>query len=364
MKKFKLKIKLLVYGFPPFNETFVMDNFKLNTEQMDYTLIKNITEKNPFIPSWYIYNCTFQLKNDENIYYNFFESIEEIQYNISNSKAKNNNFIIQYFSSLNDIEYTINNFKKKLRLIYNLRIIFPIYKVTIFDTNNKFIGHFIKANDFPSKLGLDSNFDKEKVSKNSRTGFDLKSFLLTEKNNVKFSRAVSLFNDSFESSDVSIRFLLLFSCLESLFITSKKDITNNLALCTSRILLYESEEDEITMYERIKNLYNCRCKFIHGKKLNNISHDLEIELRDIVRYVLLIYWNLCLQGKNSNEIIKMLKNKEKIPLQTKMYAKVLKSDDYQEAYKELLNIIALEIAKGNVRIKEQENGVIKSVEEL
>lgn len=226
MKKFKLKIKLLVYGFPPSNETFVMDNFKLNTEKMDCTLIKNITEKNPFIPSWYIYNCTFQLKNDENIYYNFFESVEKIQYNISNNKAKNDNFIIQYFSSLNEIEYIINNFKKKLRLIYNLRIIFPIYKVTILDTNNKFIGHFIKANDFPSKLGLDNNFDKEKVSKNSRTGFDLKSFLLTEKNNVKFSRALSLFNDSFESSDVSIRFLLLFSCLESLFITSKKDITS------------------------------------------------------------------------------------------------------------------------------------------
>lgn len=364
MKKFKLKIKLLVYGFPLTDEHFEMDNFELKSEKIDLNSISENIDKNPFIPFGYIYNCVFQLKNDENTYYNCFENIEYIEYNISNDKAKSKETIINHFFASNDVEEIINNFKKKLRLIYNLRIIFPIYKVTILDENDKLIGYFINYNDFPSQPGLRKNFDKEKFSKNSRTGFDLKSFLLTEKNNIKFGRAMTLFNDSFDSNDVSIRFLLLFSCLEALFITSKKDITENLALCTSRILLYENTKLEEEMYNRIKDLYDYRCKFIHGKKIKNITYDLEMELREIVRYVLLIYWHLCLSGKTSNQIIKILKNKEKISLQTKMYAKVIMYDNYEQAYKENLEMVALEIAKGNVIITEQENGVIKSVKEI
>lgn len=258
----------------------------------------------------------------------------------------------------------IDNFKKKLRLIFNLRIIFPIYKIIILDENDKLIDFFIEYNDFPSQFGLDENFDKEQFVKNSRVGFDLNSFLLTEKNNVNFSRAISLFNDSFDSSDESIRFLLLFSCLESLFLTSRKNITENLALCTSRILLYEDSKDEEELYRKIKNLYNYRCKFIHGQKTESITYDLEMELRKIVRYVLLIYWHLCPSGKQSNQIIKALKNKEKISLQTKIYANTIRRDNYEDAYRENLEMIGLEISKGDVIITEQENEVIKSTKEI
>lgn len=364
MKKFKIEIKLLVYGFPCIDEHFVMDNFELKLEKINLDSIGKSMIENPFVPSGYIFNCTFKLKNDDDNYYNYFESVENIEYSISNDKAKSKETIIKYFFELDDIEKLIDDFKKKLRLIYNLRIIFPINKITIFDEKGEIVGYFINYNDFPAIHGLNLDFDKEKFSKNSRTGFDLKSFLLTEKKNVKFGRAISLFNDSFDSSDSSIRFLLLFSCLEALFLTSKKKITENIAICTSRILLYENEKDEIFMYERIKKLYDYRSKFIHGIKLNNITYDLELELREIVRFVLLIYWNLCLLNLSSKQIIKMLKNREKVSLQTRMYAKIIKSDNYNDAYKETLEMIALEIKRGNVRIKEQENGIIKSVEEI
>ena len=364
MKKFKLKIKILVYGFPLTSEHFEVDNFELKSEKTDLNSVIEILEKNPFIPSWYIFNCVFQLKNDENTYCNYFENIDYIQLNISNDKAKSKETIIQHFFNSSDVDDLINNFKKKLRLIYNLRIIFPIYKVTVFDENDKLVGYFINYNDFPAQQGLRKDFDEGKFSKNSRTGFDLKRFLLTEQKNVRFKRAMALFNDSFDSSDVSIRFILLFSCLESLFITSKKGITENLALCTSRILLYENKTKEEVTYKRIKELYNYRCKFIHGNKIKDITYELETELRDIVRYVLLIYWNLCLSGKTPNEIVRILKNDEKISLQTKIFAKVIMCNDYKQAYKENLEMIASEISKGNVIITEQENGVIKSVKEL
>lgn len=364
MKKYKLKVKLLVYGFPFLDEKFVIDNFELKAEKIDLSVIEKSIEDNPFIPAGYMLNCTFQLKDDENTYYNCFEIVEELEYNVSNDKAKSKETVIKHFFEFSELEELINNFKKKLRLIYNLRIIFPVCKVSIMDANDKLVGYFINYNDFPSQHGLGVFFDKEKFSKNSRSGFDLKSFLLTEKSNVKFNRAMSLFNDSFESSDVSVRFLLLFSCLEALFITSKTDITENLAICTSRILLYDSSAEEKAMYDKIKELYDYRCKFVHGRKIKNITYELELELREIVRYVLLIYWNICLSGKTSNQIIRALKNNEKISLQTRMYAKAIRCDDYSQAYKEMLCTIALEIAKGNVRITEQENGVIKSVEEI
>lgn len=364
MKKYKLKLKLLVYGFPLTEAPFIMDGFELKYEKIDIRSISEEISKNPFTPSGYIYNCVYKLQNDENTYYNYFENVGYLEYSISNNKSKNKKSILHHFSTSNDIEELINNFKKKLRLIYNLRIIFPICKIEIYDENEKFIGYFINYNDFPSKLGLINDLEKETFYKNSRTGFNLERFLSTEKNNIKFGRAMSLFNDSFESSDVSIRFLLLFSCLESLFITSKKDITENLALCTSRIFFYDNIKDEEKMYEKVKKLYDYRCKFIHGQKLKNITNALEKELREIVRYVLLIYWNMCLSGKTSNQIIKALKNKEKVSLLIKMYAKIVMYDDYDKAYKENLEMIALEIAKGNVIITEEENGVIKSVKEL
>lgn len=364
MKNFKLKIKLLLYGFPFLDEYFAMDNFELKKEKVDFSSINDVISKNPFIPAGYIYNCTFRLKNDENIYYSYFESIKNIEYTIPNNEAINKESIMEYFSNLNNIEELINNFKKKLRLIFNLRIIFPISEIIILDENNKLIDSFVEHNNFPAQFGLDESFDKEQFAKNSRVGFNLESFLLTEKNNVKFSRAISLFNDSFDSSDISIRYLLLFSCLESLFLTSKKNITENLALCTSRIFLYENPKDEEELYRKIKNLYNYRCKFIHGQKTESITYDLEMELRKIVRYVLLIYWHLCLSGKQSNQIIKILKNKEKISLQTKIYANTIRCDNYEDAYRENLEMIGLEISKGNVIITEQENGVIKAIKEI
>lgn len=364
VKKIKLKIKLLVYGFPLMTGYFVLDGFELKAEKIDVDAISQMILKNPFIPSGYIYNCVLQSQDDEKNYCNFFENVECIEYNISNSEAKSKENVIRHFFVSNDVKELINNFKKKLRLIYNLRIIFPIYKVTVFDANDKFVGCFVSYNDFPSLPGLRDKFNKEEFSKNSRTGFDLKSFLLTEKNNIKFGRAMMLFNDSFDSSDVSIRFLLLFSCLESLFVTSKNGIVEKMALCTSRILCYENIKDEEKMYKRIKELYNYRCKFVHGKQVKSITCELEMELREIVRYVLLIYWNLSLSGKASNQIINILKNKEEIPLQIKLYAKVIMYDNYEQAYKEGLEMIATEIVKGNVVITKQENGIIKSVKEI
>lgn len=59
MKKFKIKIKLLVYGFPPIDKDFIIDNFELKSEKINLKSIGEAVDKNPFIPTGYIYNCTF-----------------------------------------------------------------------------------------------------------------------------------------------------------------------------------------------------------------------------------------------------------------------------------------------------------------
>lgn len=167
MKKYKLKVKLLVYGFPFFDEKFVIDNFELKAEKIDLSIIEKCIEDNHFIPAGYMLNCTFQLKDDENTYYNCFETVNDLEYNVSNDKAKSKETIIKHFFELNELEELINNFKKKLRLIYNLRIIFPVCNVSIMDECDKLIGCFINYNDFPSQHGLGVFFDKEKLDRKS-----------------------------------------------------------------------------------------------------------------------------------------------------------------------------------------------------
>lgn len=54
VKKIKLKIKLLVYGFPLMTGYFVLDNFELKAEKIDVDAISQMILKNPFIPSGYI----------------------------------------------------------------------------------------------------------------------------------------------------------------------------------------------------------------------------------------------------------------------------------------------------------------------
>lgn len=360
MKKFKMKLKMLVYGFPSLTEEYTNENFKLKTEVIDLLEIETQMTNNIFVPSYFIASCAFQIEGEEEQKCNYFETINDIEFEISNDKAKSVKTIGK--SAFEIADKIITSFTKKMRLIFNIRIIFPISLVSIYDMENNEITKMIRTKDFPSVMGLNENFDSELFNQNSRTGFNLEKFEETEKNNIRFARAIELFNNSFEPTDKSMRFLLLFSSLEALFVTSKQNITERIATCTSRILAYKTEEETLAMYNRMKELYNFRSKYIHGQKTKNITLELEKELRNIVRWVMLIYWNLCLKEKGPRVIINELKENVKLPLDTRMYAIYLKSSDYSEAQKEAYTEVAIELANGRARITEEENGIIKKVE--
>lgn len=239
-----------------------------------------------------------------------------------------------------------------------MRILFPIIRIDISTLENNNLGFCVCYNDFPNQF-TSQFFDSKTFEHNSHLKLDIKSFINLEKKNVKFKRAIDYYFSSFDYSDVSIRFILLFSSLETLLLNSKDKICENLSIHTSRILRYIDKFDEQIIYDDIKNLYNIRSKYIHGTKKYDITLDDERKLRDYVRATLLIYWRYVEQNKlGSNQVIKNLKQSVEFDFQTKMFAKYLKVTDFKIAYKELYDDFINEIKNGNYKIKEIKNDEI------
>lgn len=355
MKKYKLKFKILAHGFPATVNKFQLDDFDLKSETIHEKEITNSLEKDSFNTTGYITTCSYKLDNDNSLYYNFFENHNFIEMNVPNDKTKSKASLGEHVLKSQFVQDIVCDLEKKMRLVFNLRIIFPIYKVFIFDENENQITYIINYKDFPANIGL-FQFDTETFEKNSHFNFNLKSIKLLEKKNIRFSRAMDLFTHSFDPSNVSLRFLMLFSTLESLFITSKTDVTKNLAICVSKILLYDNTYEEEKIYQRIKELYKFRSKYVHGKN-TEITVELEKELRNYVRQVLIIYWMISQNSKyTSNTIISTLKSNGKIDLQVKLTAKYLRADDYTLTYKETCLLIARELKNGNLKINKEEDG--------
>ena len=176
---------------------------------------------------------------------------------------------------------------------------------------------------------------------------------------------MNYFYSSFNSSDISLRYLILFSSLESLLITSKKNITENLARRTSKILNYGDDKKEKEVYEKLKTLYNIRSKYIHGTKRNIITIENERELRNYVRETLIIYWMYasCNSKLGSKQIIKNLDANVEFDFQTKMVAKYLRTENFAKTYSEACEEISEGIMNGKFKITEMNNGKVKSIVE-
>lgn len=363
LKTFKVKFNILLYGFPPLNNEYIVDNFKLKKRKIKENVLVSKFKSKKFDTFSYISYCAFQLVKDSNFYYNYFESVKKIEINIPN-KLNLKNDIYDYILTKSIVLEIINNLEKKLRLQFNLRIVFPIVKIYIYDNNNKSFGHIINNRTLPVGIGLE-DINLKDFELNSHHHISLESFSKLEKQNARFKRAMNYYYSSFDSEDISIRFILLFSSLEALLIRSKISIWRNLATRVSKILRYIDNYEEQKIFERIKNLYDIRSKYIHGSKKEIISKENEEELRDYVRSTLIIYWGYSINNNlSSNQIITNIDNDVKFDFRTRMLAKYLKVTDYKKAYSEMCIEISDGIKKGNFEITEIEDGVVKSVNEI
>lgn len=363
MKTFNAKFNILLYGFPPLNNEYIVDNFKLKKQKIEAKALFPKFKSKKFDTSTYITFCTFQLVEDNNFYYNYFESVKKIEINIPNRLISKND-IYNYILTKSSAIEIINNLEKKLRLQFNLRIVFPIVKIYIYDNNNKLFGHMINNRTLPVGIGLE-DINLKDFELNSHHHISLESFSKLEKQNARFKRAMNYYYSSFDSEDISIRFILLFSSLEALLIRSKISIWRSLATRVSKILRYIDNYEEQKIFERIKRLYDIRSKYIHGSKKEIIYKENEEELRDYVRSILIIYWGYSINNNlSSDQIITNIDNDVKFDFRTRMLAKYLKVTDYKKAYSEMCIEISDGIKKGYFEITEIEDGVVKSVNEI
>lgn len=114
--------------------------------------------------------------------------------------------------------------------------------------------------------------------------------------------AISNFNLSYEASDTKSKFLLLMTCLESLFNLGKDQIAHTISRHLS-IIISKSKEEFDQNYNHIKKLYNIRNGIIHGGvQKSNLIKEVD-DLANLVRKAIIYCIKLDIQ---KDELFKKL----------------------------------------------------------
>ena len=177
-----------------------------------------------------------------------------------------------------------------------------------------------------------------------------------EENNIRFKRALDFYVDSFDSSNIGVRFTLLFSALESLFNIDKEGITKEISNYSSRMLFLSSDEKR-SVRNKIHDFHDKRSCYIHGNLADELTADDEAELRSYVREILIIYWDISITYEiyDPQEIKALIDctDRNNLNLQSQAFIKYLRTP--AEEYEELYNQIREELSNGNGFILSNKN---------
>ncbi len=340
MKKYYLKIKSIVYGFPATVNEYKIDNFILKSRNVDEVkMIDQIKqeeiEDDEFSFTSYLMLFIYRLEEDKKLYYNYFESIKDIEVAVEDECSSifdTTNYIFHKSGAFQ----TVFDLEKQLRLIFNLRIKFPMIRVKIYDEYGQDYNQMSLFRDIPNTHGLDG-IDKNIFEFNSHFYFNIKGFEKLSNINTKFEKAISYYFNSFDSNDISIRFILLVTALEALVINDEKNIKSKLINRISNLLKDIYKDKDIS--NRIKYFYKIRSEYIHGDKRNIIKKEDEKELREYTRNALIIYWYYSLNTNyNAGKIISNLNNNVDLDVTTKMTAQYMNTTDYKKAFSDAISI--------------------------
>ena len=118
--------------------------------------------------------------------------------------------------------------------------------------------------------------------------------------------------------------------MESLFNSAGKQIAESLGEMVSKLLQLSTISKTKSMKFKIKQFYNLRSNYIHGDNVSKISNDNLIDLRKIVRQVILLYIMLCksLNYYEANYIINYISftEKDNYPPIYQIYTRFLNGD--------------------------------------
>lgn len=352
------KTKILINGiFPLIN--FKIDGFTEKTGIYHEKTINSNSDDYLFYSSSFLIKGTYACEEKEGGFYEYFENEEYFERDLPDNITLED---IQKIIS-NEQDEKVATLEKKIRLITGLGITLPVFKTDIYDEDKKFIanpGYIHWRFSFTDARDYDDNMKKQ-LEQRLQLHIADSTILDLENKNQRYKTALYFYNKSFNSYDIGIRFTLLFSALESLFNITGEEVTREVAELSSRIMFLSSNERGKLKY-KIKNYYDERSKFIHGNGNYIISSEIENNLRDYVREILLIYWNISTIYKiyNAEEIKKLVLsiNRDKLDIQSQLFIKYLRTPI--EKYKELYNRIRTNFMNKDYKILSNSNLNIKN----
>ena len=337
--KIYYKNKILICGiFPMVN--FNIDGYTQKTGKYDENIINADNDDFIFYSGGYLIHASYSCKEKKGTFFEYFENDELFEYEVPDDLI-DNKYEIQKLMLL-ETEKKIRFLEKKLRLLTGFGISLPIYKTTLYDSDKKLYTYVGNINWQITNLTVDDYTLKMKRLLSERLNSTLSDSTLQEleENNVRFKRALSFYNDSFVSFDIGVRFILLFSTLEALFNLDGEDITNSVSKYTSKILFLPKNKAKSAKW-KIITYYKARSDYIHGNECIDIDEEKEQNLREYVREVLLIYWNIStVYGIIDASEIKDLLDKtdtNNLALQVQLFIKYLRTapKDYRQLYKKI-----------------------------
>lgn len=339
MKKMFLKYKILVNGLN------VVDNYTID----GFTLKKGFFNKELFDQKYkreglgininmnlYLVSC---LTDYNKLSYNYFESDDHIEIEVSNKTKKDN--LGKISKNNKDIIGKVLDLEMKIRIILNIPILFQSINIEFYDENKNYVGTYQFNRPISYWNRLTYKLPNEELHNNSRFHMDINGMKNT--NNNYFNRAIEFYNDSFDSGKITNRYILIFSSLESIFNLDTEDVTEKISRYSAKILAEDNKNEYNQIYTDIKKLYKKRCDYIHGSKTNNIDEVDEILLRRYVRKIIIAYWMIILNTKmTSRQILKYLDTEEKLDLQTRLVISTINSNSFSEQQHKAINIVEKE----------------------
>lgn len=338
MKKIYVKYKILVNGFCPLDE-FKIDGFSLLTSNFEEDIFHYECDPTKdgmdFNLNYYLYSCvtSFETKS-----FRYFSSDDFFEVNVSNKVVINVKNARKYLEKKNEVLERVKDLEMKLRLIFNVPLLFQVIAIEFYNENKEYCCTMLGNKQMSLWNRLDYPISHEEITNNSRFGFDLSA--MKNIDNDCFKRALEFYNDSFESDKISIRFILIFSCLESIFNLDSEEITSKLSRYTAKLLSECNKDSYDEIYSDISHLYEKRSKYVHGSNNKIITIDDELLLRRYVRKVLIIYWQIIFFGeKTSRQVLKFLDGKEDFDITTKMMIAAINSNGFSDQQHRLIETI-------------------------
>ena len=347
--------KILINGLFPM-KNYSIDGYKEKTATYDESNLDMKKNNNIFYLGGYLLFSLYSPINEKEKYYEYFENDNlfelEIPDDIYNDDYKRQKII------LSRLIERVRLLEKKLRLISNMKIGLPIFEENIYDKNKKFlmnIGYICNKSSLLKIHNYDEEQKKIVLRRLSTIHMSDNAILKLEEKNNRFKRALMFFNESFLYDNKSISFTLLFSSLESLFnfnVEGEK-ITDIVSEYTSKIFFLTPKKTKEFKY-KIIDYYDKRSRFIHGDEPIIINDKIEFNFREIVRKVLLIYWNISIVYDiyNSKELRKLLDNinRTNLDFQVQLFIKYLDKDGKE--YRKLYENIRKDLLASNTNILE------------